>query len=100
MVEVFRILFMGNTRTRVKIMQAVWCVVIPRGKGFFKKGENSSRNRVGEATKVYVPGGISGRQPRTKQFFYPDAVIILLHNKVLIFCAPRCMGEKIRRGSL
>ncbi len=38
MVEVFCILFMGNTRTRVKIMQAIWCVVISRGKGFFKRG--------------------------------------------------------------
>jgi hypothetical protein len=75
-------------------MQAVWCVVIPRGKGFFKKGENSSRNRVGEATKVYVPGGISVPQPRTKQFFYPDAVIILLHNKVLIFFAQVLQGKK------
>ena len=38
MAEVFRILFMGNTRTRVKIVQTVWCMVVPRGKGFFKRG--------------------------------------------------------------
>jgi hypothetical protein len=33
-------------------------------------------------------------QPRTKQFFYPDAVIILLHNKVLIFFARVSRGKK------
>jgi hypothetical protein len=32
-------------------------------------------------------------QPRTKQFFYPDAVIILLHNKVLIFFARVLRGK-------
>jgi hypothetical protein len=46
---------------------------------------------VGAVTKVYVPEGISVPQPRTKQFFYPDAVI---HNKVLIFFAHVVCGKK------
>ena len=84
---------MGKYQTRVKFMQRSGAWSFLEGRDFLKGGE-FVKEPVGAGTKVYVPGGIPGRQPRTKQFFYPDAVIILLHNKVLIFCAHVLWGKK------
>ena len=83
----YSVYFYREYQTRVKIVRTVRCMVDPRGRDFLKEGRIRVGTMCGAGRKVYAPRSILGRQPRTKQFFYPDAVIILLHNKVLIFCA-------------
>ena len=69
MVEVFRILFMGNTRTRVKIMQAVWCVVVHRGKGFIKRGRIRQGNVWGKQRRCTCREAYQSRNHEPNSFF-------------------------------